>query len=134
MKAMAMTLAVYLLLGSLFPRTDFSQLPRVAFAIQHLQQHLQEERASGEVRSVWEFAVKHFFNPQDHAPGHEQEHSQLPLQSVNSIAAFTLTSPSVFPKLTLRVCTSIIIPQNQSIPKMEVYGSIFRPPILFSFS
>lgn len=126
---MALTLAVYMFLGSLFPRTDFSQLQKFAFAIQHFHQHLQEERASGELESLWNFAVEHFFNPQDHAPGHEQEHSQLPYQSVNSIAAFTLTDTNFFPMLNLPIISSSILLQDQTIPKIEIYGSIFRPPI-----
>ncbi len=129
MRIMAVTLAIYMFLGSLFPQTDFSQLPKSVFAIQHFQQHLQEERASGEFESPWNFAVKHFFNLQDHAPGHEHEHSQLPYQSVNSIGAFTLANASFFPPLNLLVISSDILLQDQAIPKIDVYDSIFRPPI-----
>lgn len=129
MKAMALTLAVYMFLGSLFPRTDFSQLPRLVFAFQHFNTHLQEERASGEFESLWDFAVKHFFNPTQHAPGHEKEHSQLPLQNVNAGIAFTLTPANWLPRLFSSTITTKMLFADQSMHSINYLQSIFRPPI-----
>lgn len=84
MKITPLILAAYLLLGSLFPRTDFSQLARLASMGQHYRLHLEEARQGGSEMSFGDFWIMHYFEPALHQGEHEQDHHNLPLQSIFS--------------------------------------------------
>ncbi len=127
MKAMALLLAGYMFLGSLFPQVDFSQLPKVIYAFQHFQQHRQEETKAGRTVSIWQFAELHFFQPSEH--GHQQEHNQLPLHSLgNAFTAVPMQYP-VLLQLTFVKNISRHFYTNQSLHLPGFLSDIFRPPL-----
>ncbi|MDH3652335.1 MAG: hypothetical protein OEQ53_21780, partial [Saprospiraceae bacterium] len=53
-------LALYFLLGSLFPQTDFAQLLHLPEALHHFQQHLNEARSTETPFSIWTFIRDHY--------------------------------------------------------------------------
>ncbi|MDX1941662.1 MAG: hypothetical protein SFU99_13975 [Saprospiraceae bacterium] len=129
MKVVALTLAVYMLLGSLFPQADFSQLPKMIYAFKHFQQHCREEANAGKTTSLWEFVELHFFQPDEHGQGHQQEHSQLPLHSIGNALTAVATQYPVLPKLTFVENIFSIFHTNQSIHLPGFKAGIFRPPV-----
>lgn len=131
MKALALILALYMSLGSFFPQADFSQLPKVIYAFQHFQQHRQLEAAKGRTVSMWKFVEVHFFCPNEHGRGHEQEHSQLPLHSIgNSFAPVEFHHVSL-PELALVKNFHSIFTTDQLLDLPGFLTGIFRPPIKF---
>lgn len=124
-------MAAYMFLGSLFPRADFGQLPKVIYAFKHFQQHLQEEAKAGRTTSLWKFVELHFFQPDEHGQGHQQEHSQLPLHSLgNSIAAIEVQELALL-QLTFIKNISTIFQLVQSPNLAGFLTGIFRPPVHF---
>ncbi|MFN7117018.1 MAG: hypothetical protein ACK4TA_09485 [Saprospiraceae bacterium] len=118
-----------MILGSLFPQADFSQLPKVVYAFKHFQEHRKQEAAAGRTVSFWKFAEMHFFNPNEHSAGHEQQHSQLPLQSFQSAIAIAEFFHQSFPEFNLIKNTQAILLTNQSLDLPGFLSNIFRPPL-----
>lgn len=129
MKAIALTLAFYMLLGSLFPQADFSQLPKVIFAFKHFQQHVQEEAEAGRSVSFWKFAELHFFQPSEHGQGHQQEHSQLPLHSVGQVFSAVELHQLALPFFVFVQNSSTIRQADQTLDLAGFSLGIFRPPV-----
>ncbi len=78
MRLLPLFLATYFLLGSLLPRTDFSQLTKVADLLGHYQEHQLEAE---EALSFLDFLCMHFIHPDHHEEtGHD--HQNLPLKSI----------------------------------------------------
>ena len=75
-------MAVYLLLGSFFPKGDYAQLLRLTDLAQHFRLHLQEARAAGQDVSFQRFLQMHYLNTQMHQGDHEQDHEDLPFQHI----------------------------------------------------
>jgi hypothetical protein len=131
MKAKAYILASYMLLGSLFPQSDFSQLPKVIYAFKHFQEHYQEEAQAGKTVSLLKFVELHFFNPNEHPRGHEQEHNQLPLHSINSAISIAEFHHYTLPELALIKTYTSIFSTNQSLNLSGFLSGIFRPPVAY---
>lgn len=131
MKASAIILAFYVFVGSLFPQTDFSQLPKVVYAFKHFRQHYQQEAVAGKNVSLWKFAELHFFNPKKHEAGHEQQHTQLPLHSINTVFATAEFHQHILPELSLIKTFTSIFSFDQSMNLPGFLSNIFRPPVFF---
>lgn len=129
MKALVYILSFYMMLGSLFPQSDFSQLPKVMYAFKHFRQHCQQEAQAGRTVSLLKFAELHFFSPNEHGAGHEQEHSQLPLHSINSSLSVAEFHPYFLPELAVIKTVTSIFSTNQSLDLPGFLSSIFRPPL-----
>ncbi len=129
MKALVYILSFYMMLGSLFPQADFSQLPKVVYAFKHLQEHRKQELQAGKTVSWWTFLELHFFNPNEHGAGHEHQHSQLPLHSFNGTFAIAEIYNQSFPELNIFETTQSIFLTNQSLNLPEFLSDIFRPPL-----
>ena len=95
MKVTALLLAGYFLLGSLLPRTDFSQLWHLDDLRRHFQQHVAEAEAAGEVLSYRKFFYEHFINPDQHEQDHPAEHDALPLHSISSSVTFLCNNAGI---------------------------------------
>jgi hypothetical protein len=118
-----------MLLGSLFPQSDFSQLPKVIYAVKHFQEHYQQEAQASRSVSLWKFVELHFFNPNGHPRGHEQEHSQLPLHSINSAFSVVEFHFHSLPELALVKTFTSILSSDQSLDLPGFLSGIFRPPV-----
>ena len=78
---------VYLLIGSIFPKTDFSQIKSIFDAIEHFQEHKISEDGT---MSVWSFVKSHFLHLEDH--GSEDDHEDLPFHQITLWCRFSNTS------------------------------------------
>ena len=87
----------------MFPGTDFSQLVRMAKVGDHYQLHLAEAAQTSEQISFFEFLQSHFFSHENQDHGHDNDHSDLPLHTVDASVVFKV---------------SIDIPLIQSIKKL----------------
>lgn len=96
MRVLAPLLALYMLLGSLFPGSDFSQLSRIPSLLDHFSQHRELAAQSDEQLSFLEFIQIHFYQTSKHAdvPG-EHDHQNLPLQTISVHLDFTYYSFSL---------------------------------------
>lgn len=90
MRALTHMLALYMLLGSLFPGSDFSQLSRIPSLLDHFAQHRQLAEQTEDQLSFLQFVHMHFYQTSKHAdaPG-EHDHQSLPLQSISVHLEFT---------------------------------------------
>ncbi len=129
MKALVYILSFYMMLGSLFPQGDFSQLPKVVYAFKHLQEHRKQETQAGRTVSWWTFLELHFFNPNEHGAGHEHQHSQLPLHSFNGAFVIAAFFDQIFPEFNILKTTQSIFLANQSLHLPGFLSDIFRPPL-----
>ena len=84
MKFLANILAIYLLLGSFIPRTDFSQLLKLKDLQEHYQLHQLEARLAGVDFTIHEFLYDHFVQPDGHEHEGEDDHEGLPMYSCPS--------------------------------------------------
>ena len=127
MKVFAMVMAVYFLFGSIFPRTDFSQLAKVPNVFKHYECHVAESIAKGETPSFSGFLMDHFFGSldEDHK---DPSHHQLPLKSMGLDFQFVLSKPIPF-----RVKAPVIKSEKhfytRSLQGKDFSDSFFQPPI-----
>jgi hypothetical protein len=85
MRLTAITLSAYLLLGSFFPASDFCQLARIPFLIDHFQEHQALAADKGEDMNFLEFLSIHFYQTGEHPDSHPgSDHQDLPLQHLGS--------------------------------------------------
>jgi len=85
MRYTAIILSGYLLLGSIFPASDFCQLSRIPFLLNHFQEHQALAADKGEELNFLEFLSIHFYQTGEHPDSHPgSEHQDLPLQHLGS--------------------------------------------------
>jgi len=95
MKYTALLLTFYMLIGSLIPRTDFSQLVHLGDLKAHYLTHKAEAIANNQTLSFLEFCYIHFVDTSQHSEdNHESEHNQLPFQSLNTVVQLDILSPT----------------------------------------
>ncbi len=123
-------MALYMLVGSLFPRTDFSQLVKVGNVVEHYRQHQADWRFSGEQLSLVQFLEIHFIAQDEHQqfPGHE--HSDLPFHTVNTSQHYMVDTYPGLPHLD-RISTRIVHQFFYAALSFSNFsGGIFHPPIM----
>ena len=99
MKLTALLLSFYMLIGSLIPRTDFSQLIHLGDLRAHYLEHQAEAASKNKSISFLDFCYIHFIDSSEHTEdNHEEEHQQLPFQSLNSIVALKSHEGIILPK------------------------------------
>lgn len=97
-----------MLIGSLIPRTDFSQLVYLGDLKEHYLEHKTEAAQQNLSISFFEFLYQHFIDSNQHSEiDHEEDHHQLPLQTMNSFVNLMLT-PSFL--LDLEWATTTFLP------------------------
>jgi hypothetical protein len=128
-KYIALFLACYILLGSVLPQMDFSQLTRLGTLRTHYLDHVDEAEALGESCHLADFLYEHFIcNHDDHEEEDRKDcHKDLPLNGINS---------SISPCLFVGISSSLEI--NSPISKAPAFGSVsphagfltgvFQPP------
>ena len=90
MRALAHLLALYMLLGSLFPGSDFSQLSRIPSLLDHFAQHREMAKQKDDQLSFLQFVRMHFYQTNQHEEDSgDHDHQELPLQSVSMHLEFT---------------------------------------------
>lgn len=96
MRALAHMLALYMLLGSLFPGSDFSQLSRIPSLLDHFAQHREMANQKDDQLSFLQFVRMHFYQTNQHADhSGEHDHQNLPLQSISLHLEFTISAFSL---------------------------------------
>lgn len=99
MKLIALLLSFYMLIGSLIPRTDFSQLMHLGDLKAHYLEHQAEAATKNQSISFLDFCYIHFIDSSEHSEdNHEEEHQQLPFKSLNSIVALKSQEGITLPK------------------------------------
>ena len=94
MKAVAIFLAVYLFIGSLFPANDFSQLLQISHLLNHYENHQREMGKSTSDYSLFDFFVEHYISAGNHEHVNGNAHDNLPFQSLNSSINFHVAAHS----------------------------------------
>lgn len=128
MKISAGILAFYLLLGSFFPRNDFSQLLGLPYLLEHFQEHLETAKLDNQSIDFFDYLWMHFVESKDHKDSHDrQSHEKLPLH--NSPVSFDY----LFYMLSWPVKSAIPFAAQEN---SQVYSwsssdfifTVFRPP------
>lgn len=123
-------MALYMLVGSFFPRTDFSQLVKVANVVEHYRQHQADQRFGDAQLSLRQFFEIHFIAPNEHQefPGHE--HGDLPFHTVNTSQHFTADAFPGLPRIE-RVSIRIVHQFFYAVVSLSNFSDgIFHPPIM----
>lgn len=129
MRAVAYLMAGYMLIGSFFPGSDFSQLSRMPTLLDHFYQHRDLASQNGSELSVLDFLRIHFLQTNQHgdAPG-QHDHHELPLQSLTvhlEIVCSTQLLPESIPPVFQNKADFAYI-----APRGHLYHSIpLLPPI-----
>jgi hypothetical protein len=130
MKTTALTLALYLLLGSLLPGADYGQLGKLPELAEHYRLHQQLAAAEGREVSFCQFLLEHFWQADSHDHGDEGDsHKDLPfkhLQNANPIV-LQYSYPALM-KQQLPVHTALFPKAEAAHPSTYLEG-VFRPPI-----
>ncbi|TNE62277.1 MAG: hypothetical protein EP344_05195 [Bacteroidetes bacterium] len=128
MQLIAQILTVYMFVGSLFPRTDFSQLEKLPNLFSHYQKHVQEAEQGGLTTSFGAFLWQHFVTPNQHRHA-DDSHQDLPFHSIDVSVHLMMHA----------VPLPAFIPADQPIHLIALYKDVvsadrtappFRPPIL----
>jgi len=122
-------MAVYLLIGSFFPKGDYTQILRLLELGEHFRLHVEEANVAQEEVSFSQFLQMHFLNTQIHQGDHEQDHENLPFHHIN--ASFDQIVP---PGLEMVKLAPPLLLQNSPDSACSLYfsefpASIFHPPI-----
>ncbi len=128
MQLLAKILAFYFLIGSAFPQTDFGQLSKMANLWEHYQVHLAEAEETGEQLSIKDFLALHFFDSDDHSHPLENDHQELPFQSISLFVSFIFEGISL-PEMSPIVSFSPALPMPQDLFSSGFLKRIFQPPI-----
>ena len=79
--------------GACIPKTDFSQLTKLSFLIEHYQLHVEEAKLLGESFDVFDFVYLHYINTDEHVPMDNHNHEDLPFKSLGISTGFIVESP-----------------------------------------
>ncbi|MEZ4950223.1 MAG: hypothetical protein R2879_13175 [Saprospiraceae bacterium] len=127
MKIFANIMAVYFLLGSFFPRTDFSQLAKVPNIFKHYECHVLESKAKHVKPDFTKFLTDHFFGSLEHEH-QDQSHHQLPLKTINLDFQFLVTKQANLLIKNLLNLTQRVFSTNNLIG-VDFTLNLFHPPI-----
>lgn len=122
-------MVILLLLGSLLPQSDFSQLRRLPQLFAHYDVHIEQAADQGTTLSFGEFLFIHFIHPDQHQHG-DNSHQELPLQHIGTGYIAALPSVSAIPmpshEVSLLQAPSFAVKIGFS---RDFTGMILRPPI-----
>lgn len=130
MKPFLLIFLVYLLLGSLMPHSDFSQLKRFTELRSHYLDHVSEAHQVRQAVSFLQFLQLHFINPAEHQEvDHEEDHKKLPLQTFDFFLSFWgFLNPGISSTLYLSE-TNLILPEMRHILNKGFPLLVFQPPV-----
>ncbi len=85
-RIIAITLSIQILLGSLFPRIDATELAKIGELIQHYQEHKATENHN---LSFIDFLIMHYSTTSNHTKTAKHSHQNLPnFNAHNSVLAY----------------------------------------------
>ena len=131
MKFFAQILAIYFLIGSILPGSDFSQLEKAPAVWEHYKLHQQLAAESGGKFSFTDFLTTHFLYPYSHQHNDcGNSHQNLPLKTVHVFSPVLLAS-NILPEIHSRPAfPGQAFPHYTSFAGSIHEGAVFRPPIL----
>jgi hypothetical protein len=128
-KHIAFFLACYILLGSLLPRMDFSQLARLGSLKTHFLEHVEEAEELGESCHFTDFLFEHFIT-HDHHDHHEEKdcHQDMPLHGINTSISFCLSLNFQSISIDRMECTIEAPAFGSASPLPGHLSGVFQPP------
>jgi hypothetical protein len=129
MRIIALSMAVYLFLGSWFPQTDFSQWQKLGQLLEHYEQHQEEALLLGASVSFSTFLSQHFWQPDGHDHSDQDQHDDLPLKGISVSLSFIWEPLPLFEEPNLE-WNAPLVPVVQSLCGISRSDSVFRPPIV----
>ncbi|MCB0686718.1 MAG: hypothetical protein KDC53_09335 [Saprospiraceae bacterium] len=75
--------AIYFILGSLSPYTDFGQFWHIASALEHFKVHRVDAQSAGLQFTIWTFIRDHYINPDSHQHNDVSDHESLPAKHIH---------------------------------------------------
>lgn len=129
MRIIALSMAVYLFLGSWFPQTDFSQWQKLGQLWAHYELHQEEAFEEGEALAFSAFLAQHFWQPDGHKHSDNGQHDDLPLKGITVSHSFIWEPLPVSDEPGLEWDTPLV-PTAQSLCGISRSDNVFRPPIL----
>lgn len=128
MQLTAKILALYFLLGSFFPRTDFSQIAALPDLYDHFQEHRKEVIAKGASLSFLDFLQQHFISPDGHAH-QDNSHQDLPLSTVQTLFNFYFSDTFDWSDFTNSEFFDANLTWLDQFVFKDFTQSLLRPPI-----
>ncbi len=128
-RAVARILAVYFIVGSLFPHTDFAQLQHIPIVGDHFRLHINDAILSGEDYNLLEFLWAHFIEADDHEHSDGTNHSDLPVRHFHQVIQLAFQPSSV-------VCNYLEDDKSQRIDfftskyTFQYLSILDRPPVV----
>jgi hypothetical protein len=128
MPAFAKFMALYLLLGSFLPQSDFSQLGKLGRLMEHYELHQELAASEGQRLSFLHYLSIHFIHPDQHEHG-EDSHQDLPLQSFHSTLQIVWEADVWLLPRSEQPSRTIFAPLPDCHPHALPFG-LLRPPIV----
>ncbi|MCB0651978.1 MAG: hypothetical protein KDC85_11940 [Saprospiraceae bacterium] len=121
-------MALYFLLGSAFPNTDFSQITRILNLRDHFNQHKQEKNSQNQPFSFTEFLTSHYTQPNQHQHPNGHCHQNLPLHQLGHSADFVaIHIPAIKSvKIATRLPRHIV---DTLMNANDYIQAVFQPPV-----
>jgi hypothetical protein len=120
-------LSFYFIIGSLFPKSDFSQINRFVSLYDHYQDHLQTAHICDQKISFYQFIWMHFFDIGEHSDK-DPAHENLPLQTINSSSAIS-SSYDIFILQLNGISASLSQFKFHAPLSTDFIQNIFQPPV-----
>lgn len=116
-----------MLLGGLFPRTDFSQLLHLRALADHYRLHRLEAAAAGQAFGLVDFVWLHFIEGDSHSHPDGRAHDELPFHHLYSSVLILLSAAMWVPpaRRLLRQTRAFALP---SFRLSDYVTECFRPP------
>lgn len=117
-------------MGAMMPKTDFNQLSRISFLIEHYQIHKQEAELKSEDFGVWDFIYLHYISPDDHVHDFPVDHNELPFKNI-TISVLFANVESVIDVVEERVLGFKKNYAHTGLSDRLVNQFLLRPPKLY---
>ncbi len=122
MKCLSGILAIYFLLGSLLPKADWEELPKLAALVDHFEQHQLE---AGTGFTIFDFIEIHYIDPTSDTP--DSEHNKLPFYH-HSSAPFVAVLPTFHFEIQHHTLLVDFSSTRIELQPREHSNAIFQPP------
>ncbi|NNE27264.1 MAG: hypothetical protein HKN09_10505 [Saprospiraceae bacterium] len=129
MKGLIYLLLFQFSLGACIPKTDFSQLLKLNYLIEHYQLHVEEARLLGQSFDVFDFIYIHYINPDEHVSPEGHDHENLPLKSMTVSTGFIAESSQ---DLNFNIDPTLIESnfKYEDFQSVLIGVNIFHPPLV----
>jgi hypothetical protein len=122
MKWLSGILAVYFLLGSLLPKCDWEELPKLAAMVDHFEEHRLE---AGSNFTFLDFIEMHYIDPTEDQS--DAEHHNLPFYHHHT-APFVAVLPTFYFQIQHHELLIDFSSTRKELQPREHSNSIFQPP------